>query len=107
MFTLEVFPYTPQVIDIEATLIINNDYDKAELTNYVTSYVKDTFFGYGQFSFEDEFLKSDLEGQVKETFDGVRSFRINTPLEDIVVPSSKECIITLGELTLNVIGGKD
>ena len=105
--TLEIFPYTPQVIDIEATLIINNDYDKAELTNYVTSYVKDTFFGYGQFSFEDEFLKSDLEGQVKETFDGVRSFRINTPLEDIVVPSSKECIITLGRLTLNVIGGKD
>ena len=57
--------------------------------------------------FGTSFVKSDLESQVRETFAGVESFRVIAPDSDIIAPDSDSKIITLGTLTLNVMGGKE
>ena len=104
--TLSLSEYVPFVVNIEANLIIDKDYNKEELTNYVESYIKTAFFNYGAFTFGDEFVKSDLESEIKNTFEGVRSFRITSPIDDIITVSKDSEIITLGVITLNVTGGK-
>ena len=54
----------------------------------------------------DEFAKSDLEGEIKSTIDGVKSFRINSPTDDIITADKPYKIIKLGTVTLNITGGK-
>ena len=93
-------------VNLTANLIIDDDYDKATITDYVEDYVKNTFFAYGNMKFDTKFAKSELESQVRETFAGVESFRIISPDSDIISPDSESKIITLGTFTLNVTGGK-
>lgn len=93
-------------VNLTANLIIDDDYDKATITDYVEDYVKNTFFAYGNMKFDTKFAKSELESQVRETFAGVESFRIISPDSDIISPDSDSKIITLGTFTLNVTGGK-
>lgn len=95
------------VVNITANLIIDDDYDRNMIKTYVEDYVKNTFFAYGNMKFGTSFVKSDLESQVRETFAGVESFRIIAPDSDIIAPDSDSKIITLGTLTLNVMGGKE
>ena len=105
--SLEVFPYEPQVIDLEATIIIDRDYSRKETVDSVTDYIRNTFFKFGEFSFGDEFVKSDLEGDIRYNFEGVRSFRITSPLDDIITPNSPKNIIELGNITLDIVGGAE
>lgn len=105
--TLEIFEYTPYVVNLVANLIIDNDYNRAEIESNVTAYIQGAFFNYGAFTFDDEFVKSDLETEIKDTFEGVRSFRITSPSNDIITVSSENQIITLGTITLNTTGGKE
>lgn len=103
---LEIFPYVPYEIDLVANLIVDKDYVQTEIENEVREYVRGSFFYDGAFTFEDEFLKSELENEVLETIDGVRSFRISSPLEDLIVADESHKIITLRDLTINSTGGK-
>lgn len=93
-------------ITITANLIIDDDYDKETIVGYVTDYVENTFFAYGNLVFGDKFVKSDLEHEIKQTFAGVESFRIISPDSDIITADKDSKIITLKELKLNVTGGK-
>lgn len=105
--TYEFKVYQTYPIDIVANLIINDDYDRATIKEYVENYVKDTFFAYGNFQFGDSFVKSDLEHQIRETFAGVESFRVTSPNGDIISPDAESKIIVLNSLTLNITGGKE
>lgn len=101
-----VLPFTPYTVNITANLILDDDYSKAELTASVTEYIQNVFFKYGEFTFKDDFVKSDLETEIKNSFEGVRSFRITSPSDDIISVTTQDQIITLGTVTLNVTGGK-
>lgn len=96
-------PYVPYTVDITATLVVDRDYDAVAIQSYVESYIKDTFFAPNAFTFGDEFVMSDLESEVKNTFEGVRSLRISSPSGVIVSTDEENQIITLGTLTLNTI----
>ncbi len=98
--------YTPQPVNIEANLIVDDTYNRAEIRAYVEDYITNTFFGVGEFKFGTKFRRSELEHEIRDTFSGVESFRVVTAdSEDIVAPTNKYNILTLGTLTLNVTGG--
>lgn len=97
--TYELVPYTPYIIDLEATLIVHNDYDIKETTQEVLEFV-DNYFSYGNFTFNDELVKSELENEVVSIIPGVRSYRINAPEDDIIKAPSSDQIITLGSHTI-------
>lgn len=92
--------YEPQTVDLECTMYVDKDYDKEELVANVTQYLKEVTFLYGALQFEDSIVKSDLENEIKKTFDGILSFRINTPTEDIISPTNPQKVLTLGELNI-------
>ena len=105
-YTLQ--PYEEYTVNLTANLIVDSDYKQEEVKNDVEDYIKNTFFAFGNFTFDTEFVKSDLESQIRNTFEGVRSFRITTSDSgDIITPTTEQQIITLGTITLNVTGGKE
>ena len=53
--------------------------------------------------FDDVIIKSDLESEIKETFKGVKSFRITSPVADIISPSYPQNILKLGTVTITAI----
>ena len=104
--SLDLYPFIPYNIDLVANLIVDKDYVQTEVRDDVEKYIREAFFYSGAFTFKDEFLKTDLEKEIMETFRGVRSFRITSPDGDIISPSKDSEIITLQSVTLNVTGGK-
>ena len=103
---LELKPYEPYNIKIEANLIVDRDYVQTEVEQNVKDYIEQAFFYEGAFTFKDEFLKTDLENEIMSTISGVRSFRISSPVDDIIVADEDYKIITLNGITLKTTGGK-
>lgn len=99
--TYELKEYTPQAVDIVAKMYVDSDYDLDELVKNVTSYLETVNFSYGDLKMGDSITKSDLENEIKSTFEGILSFRINTPIEDIIETESKTHVLTLGTLQIN------
>lgn len=100
---LDLNPYVPYTVNITADLVVNRDYNGDTLKSYVESYIKDTFFAPNAFTFGDDFVMSDLESEVKSTFEGIRSLRITSPTNVIVSVEQENQIITLGTVTINLI----
>lgn len=98
--TFDLNPYVPQVVNITARMYVDPDYNKDELEANVITYLQGVTFYYGELKFEDTITKSSIENEIKNTFDGILSFRINTPEEDIIAPNSKENVLTLGTVTI-------
>lgn len=96
-------PHVEKVVNINATLKIFKEYNREIITGIVESAVR-SYFDKGEFDFGEEFILSDLESEIVDGIDGVRSFRINTPDLDIEAQGNE--IIVLGELELEVSGGK-
>lgn len=92
--------YVPETVNIDATLYVDSDYDKDEIEANIQTYLAGVTFYYGELLFEDSIVKSDLENEIKNTFAGILSFRINTPVEDIISPTNPYNILTLG--TINI-----
>ena len=92
--------YTPQTVNISATLYVDSDYGAAAIESNVRSYLSDVVFSYGNLLFEDSLVKSDVEQEIKNMFPGIISFRINTPSSDIISPSAANNVLTLG--TVNI-----
>lgn len=92
--------YTKQPVNITATLYVDDNYDKKEVLANVKSYIEQATFEYGELLFGDTIIKSDLEAEIKETFDGVLSFRISSPTDDIIRPANVQSVLTLG--TVNI-----
>ena len=98
-------PFVDNPVDIEASLIVQKDYSRSEVKEEVEQFIT-SYFSYGNFTFEDEITKSELEEEVKNSIEGVKSFRIVTPTEDIIVSPEPYYIFSLGTLTLTVSGGE-
>lgn len=96
----DFLPYTPYVVDFDTAIIVYDDYDTEETTEEVREYITN-YFAYGNFTFNDELVKSDLENNIVTNIPGVRSFRINTPEDYIIRAPKSDQIITLGSLTIN------
>lgn len=100
--TYDLNPYVAQPVDLECIMYIDKDYDGDELKEKALSYLESVTFAYGELQFDDTIIKSDLESEIKNTFDGILSFRINTPTEDIITPTSQENVLVKGEINIIV-----
>ena len=92
--------YTPQSVDLDCTLYVDKDFDADELLANIRTYIEGVTFSYGSLAFEDVIVKSDLENEIKATFDGVLSFRINSPTEDIITPDNPQNVLTKGNINI-------
>lgn len=99
--TYDLNPYVQQTVNITANMYVDGDYDLDELRGYVEDYITNYTFSYGNLKFGDSVVKSDLENEIKTTFEGILSFRISSPASDIIAPASEENVLTLGTLTIN------
>ena len=78
------------------------DYDKDELKANAEAYLEGVTFHYGELLFGDSIVKSDLENEIKEMFEGILSFRINTPTDDIISPTNPQNVLTKGTINITV-----
>lgn len=100
--TYDLNPYNPQPVDLDCVMYVDSDYDGEELKTLAMSYLDSVTFSYGELQFEDSIVKSNLESEIKETFEGILSFRINTPTEDIISPASPQNVLTKGVVNIEV-----
>lgn len=98
--TYDLNPYVAQPVNLECVMYVDQDYDKDELKANAIAYLEGVTFHYGELRFGDTIVKSDLENEVKSVFEGILSFRINTPVEDIISPTEPQNVLTLG--TINI-----
>lgn len=95
-------PFVEQPVDLECVMYVDQDYDGEELKSNVEAYLDSVTFLYGELQFEDSIIKSDLESEIKNTFSGILSFRINTPTEDIIKPTNPQNVLTKGTISIEV-----
>ena len=100
--TYDLHPYVPQPVDLDCVMYVDKDYDGEDLKSKALTYLEGVTFAYGELQFEDTIVKSDLENEIKKTFTGILSFRINSPTEDIISPSSSEKVLTKGTINIEV-----
>lgn len=98
--TYDLNPYVAQPVNLDCVMYVDQDYDKEELKANAIAYLEGVTFHYGELRFEDTIVKSDLENEVKSVFDGILSFRINTPTDDIISPTAPQNVLTKG--TINI-----
>ena len=100
--SFEFRPRTLSVINLTANMYVEKGYDTTELKKSVENYIKTYTFGYGNLTFKESIVKSDLESEIKNNFKGVLSFRITNPTEDIISPKSISDVLVLGSLNVQV-----
>lgn len=98
--TFDLNPYVAEPLNLNCVLYVDKDYNEESVKANVISYLENVVFAYGELQFEDNIVKSDLENEIKKMFDGILSFRINSPEADIIVPSSLEKVLTLGSVNI-------
>ena len=98
--TYDLNPFVPQTVDMDCIMYVDQNYDKEAILSNVYAYLDGVTFSYGEMKFEDTIVKSDLENEIKNTFDGILSFRINSPSEDIIRPTVKQNVLTKGNITI-------
>lgn len=98
--TYTLSPYVEQPVNMECVMYVDKDYDKDILLANVKSYLNGVTFQYGELVFEDTIVKSDLENEIKETFEGILSFRINAPTDDIISPIVPQNVLTKGTISI-------
>lgn len=98
--TYDLAPYVEQPVNMECLMYVDKDYDKEELTENVLSYLDSVTFFYGELQFGDTIIKSDLESEIKNTFEGILSFRINTPTDDVITPTSPQNVLVKGSISI-------
>ncbi len=92
--------HTSETINIAANMYYDPDYDVDELKADIASYLSSWTFNPENMQFDGVIIKSDLESEIKETFKGVKSFRITSPVADIISPSYPQNILKLGTVTI-------
>ena len=100
--TFDLNPYTPQPISMDCVMYVDSDYEGESLKENVIAYLEGVTFAYGELKFGDTIVKSDLENEIKDMFAGILSFRINSPTEDIIKPTSEENVLTKGTISVEI-----
>ena len=98
--TYDLNPYVAQPVNMECVMYVDSNYNKDKLLSDVQEYLESVTFFYGELKFGDTIVKSDLENEIKNTFEGILSFRINTPTADIIMPTGEQNVLTKG--TVNI-----
>lgn len=98
--TYDLNPFVEQPVDLDCVMFVDQDYDKDELVANATAYLEGVTFFYGELKFGDSIIKSDLESEIKNTFEGILSFRINSPTDDIISPTSPENVLVKGAINI-------
>ncbi len=103
-FTL--IPFEEYKVDILASLYVKDDYNRFQVRDAVVEFLID-YFSPGKLTFGDEVIKSNLESEVINSIDGIKSFRINSPEEDIISCLRSYQIISIQEenISVNAVGG--
>lgn len=96
----DINSYVEQLVDIDARMYVNADYNGNILVENIKEYLKGVTFFYDNLRFKSTILKSDLESDIKNTFEGILSFRINTPIDDIISPTNPQNILKLGNINI-------
>lgn len=98
--TYDLNQFVEQPVDLDCVMFVDQDYDKDELVANATAYLEGVTFFYGELKFGDSIIKSDLESEIKNTFEGILSFRINSPTDDIISPTSPENVLVKGAINI-------
>lgn len=98
--TYDISSYIADTVNISAKLYYDKDYDVTQLVADIKYYVQNVIFAYGNQVFNTSIVKSDLEAKIKSTFSGIMSFRINSPVADIISPQDKQYVLTIGTITI-------
>ena len=98
--TYDLNSFVEQPVDLDCVMFVDQDYDKDELVANATAYLEGVTFFYGELKFGDSIIKSDLESEIKNTFEGILSFRINSPTDDIISPTSPENVLVKGAINI-------
>ena len=98
--TYDLNSFVEQPVDLNCVMFVDQDYDKDELVANATAYLEGVTFFYGELKFGDSIIKSDLESEIKNTFEGILSFRINSPTDDIISPTSPENVLVKGAINI-------
>ena len=100
--TFSLNRYVEQEVDLECVMYVDSDFNGNDLKEDVMTYLDTVTFSYGELQFGDSIVKSDLESEIKDTFDGVISFRINSPTEDIISPTSPQNVLVKGTVNITL-----
>lgn len=98
--TYDLNSFVEQPVDLNCVMFVDQDYDKDELVANAIAYLEGVTFFYGELKFGDSIIKSDLESEIKNTFEGILSFRINSPTDDIISPTSPENVLVKGAINI-------
>ena len=101
--SFDFYEAIPFEIDVSVNVLVWDDYsfEIETMTTEIEEYVKNTYFTYGKFGFNDSFYINDLERHIYDNFSGIRSIRVVIPVTDIVVCPENQ-YITLGRVGVNV-----
>lgn len=97
--------YVEEPINMNVSVYIDKDYNSNEIKGYVESYISSVIFRYGELKFGDYLVKSNIENEIKDTFDGILSVRITltpTDVDNIIKPTNVYNILTEGTTTVVV-----
>ena len=100
--TFSLNRYVEQEVDLECVMYVDSDFNGNDLKEDVMTYLDTVTFSYGELQFGDSIVKSDLESEIKDTFDGVISFRINSPTEHIISPTSPQNVLVKGTVNITL-----
>lgn len=100
--TFDLNPFVEQPVDLDCVLYVDSTYNANVLRSNVEAYLDGVTFSYGELQFGDTIVKSDLESEIKNMFNGVLAFRINTPTEDIITPTNPQNVLTKGTVNITV-----
>lgn len=104
--SLSLFDGVEWSLNLRVNLIIDDDYSRDVVKSEVEDFIKNSYFSKNAFTFRDKFTCSDLEREVRDTVDGVESFRIVNPIGDTLTAPNDYQYIVLGNITYNeIIGG--
>lgn len=97
----ELHEHKPQVINLVGKLYVDRYFDPEKVKEEVISYITNTIFSFDKRKFGRSIIKSDIEMEVKNSINGVLSLRLNSPVEDIIVPTKVYNVLELGTIDID------
>lgn len=94
--------------DLTATLIVQDRYSRAKVTEQIKAFVSD-YFAVGNYPFNKELSLSELAAYVMNAdngISGIKSFYFTSPSEAVITPTASQ-IFTLGNFTVSASGGEE
>lgn len=96
-------PATLVPLSFEAVLVVKDNYSKDSVEQGVNEFFE-KYFAVGSYPFNTELSLSELVSLLMSEVAGIKSFRVTSPVDDILVPALNEIYILDG-LILTVSGG--